>query len=313
MELFRWIANMPGPEFIFVYGMVIAVTLLLCWRVMRALDPTAVMPVPRVPIKPDPYEIAYLRGGENNVARVAVVSLAQRGYLWVTKEKEKGGLFSWVTKGSSGLSSSREQRIERMPDHPDARHLNPLERRIFDYFSSPHTASEVFKPEGLAEVMVLECARYEQRLQTEKLLATAELKDLAWKIGLAGGAVIVGLGGFKFIVALSRGRPNVLFLIIMGIVAVSILVGICRQRLSTRGSAHLKELEQAFEGLKGQTFAASPTADTTLPLLMGLFGVAVLAGTPFEVYQQMFRRQSSGGCGGGCGGGCDGGCGGCGE
>jgi hypothetical protein len=56
-----------------------------------------------------------------------------------------------------------------------------------------------------------------------------------------------------------------------------------------------------------------------LVLAMGLFGLGVLAGTPFDDYRKMLAKgQSNGGasCGGGCGsggdGGCGGGCGGCG-
>ena len=40
--------------------------------------------------------------------------------------------------------------------------------------------------------------------------------------------VIVGLGGYKLLVALSKGRYNVLFLILMGVVALFILMSMSR-------------------------------------------------------------------------------------
>ena len=83
------ITELTGYEFLLFYVVVIAATLLVSWWWARTSDPTAGMPVPAVPREPDPYEIAYLRGGENELTRVVIVALTQRGYLRVV-QKEKG-------------------------------------------------------------------------------------------------------------------------------------------------------------------------------------------------------------------------------
>lgn len=54
-----------------------------------------------------------------------------------------------------------------------------------------------------------------------------------WPVRVFGAVVIVGLGGYKLFVALSKGRYNVLFLILMGVVALVILMSMApggRQR-----------------------------------------------------------------------------------
>ena len=293
----NFITSMYGPHFLFFYGAVIALTLASCWWALRMLDPTTSLPAPSVPSEPDPYEIAYLRGGENQVARVAIVSLTQQGYLRMSEEKTGG--------------STTEQRIERAPNPPKEGHLPQIEREVLGCFSGSHTAQEVFEDGGVTSQIMYTCTRYERRLQSEQLLMPFEVPR---PIKVCGALVIIALGGYKLLAALGNGRSNVWFLIFMGIIALVWLFQICSPRLSSRGQAYLSRLEQAFEGLKDLTPAfARPGFDLKLPLLVGLFGVGVLAGTPFEHFKEMFNQGASGSCGGGCGGGgCGGGCGGCG-
>ena len=290
------IANMYDPGFLLLYGNIIILTLAACWWTLRQRDPTVSRLVPLVPSDPDPYEIAYLRGGENEVTRVVIIGLTQRGYLQATERKE------------------------RLPKHPDPRHLSHLERLVFDRCSSPATEEEIFQSvKGV-------CAPFEQRLHSERLLMPPEMQIVALKVGLAGALVILGLGGYKLWVALATGHSNVGFLLVMGIASLVGLYYVCRPpRLSSRGRAYLQRLESAFEGLKGRASAGNFAAtDPTLLLLVGIFGVKMLAGTPYAYYQEIFTPRWSwggggvggvpggvwvGGCGGGCGGG---GCGGCG-
>src|SRR5262249_28454252 len=87
----NFIANMIGPDFLLFYACVIAITLGICrWRVDWQ-DPTAGQTPPRLPTDPDPYEVAYLRGGENEVTRLAVFGLIQRGYLEIGAETRQRG------------------------------------------------------------------------------------------------------------------------------------------------------------------------------------------------------------------------------
>src|SRR5206468_5129608 len=71
-----------------------------------------------IPTKPDPYEIAYLRGRENEVTRLVVFDLIRRGYLHVREAKRSFG------RGVETL-------IERSPDHPEVERLSQTEAAAF--------------------------------------------------------------------------------------------------------------------------------------------------------------------------------------
>src|SRR5438067_4383703 len=80
----RWslldaIATMPGPQFLVLYACVIALTLFVCRLLLRRADSTAALPPALVPSEPDPYEIAYLRGGEKELTRLLICELIERG------------------------------------------------------------------------------------------------------------------------------------------------------------------------------------------------------------------------------------------
>ncbi len=82
------IADMYGPYFLAFYAVVIGVVIVGCYRSVRSVDRTGDFEPPPLPAKIDPYEIAYLRGGENEVTRVALASLIQRGLLKITDTRK---------------------------------------------------------------------------------------------------------------------------------------------------------------------------------------------------------------------------------
>jgi uncharacterized protein (TIGR04222 family) len=299
------VADMYGPLFLFFYGCIVILTFIACKLMLSRVDYTALMPAPPVPANPDPYEIAYLRGGENETVRAVVFDLIRRNFLQINR--------------NTGL-------IQRVAAPPDRHQLPALPRRVFDWFVAPHEAGNIFKAGGLASQIKPFCVAYEQRLQDEKFLTPADVRAAARKVMLIGLLNVIALGGYKLFVALAKGHRNVGFLLVMVIAAVVAIAVACRvPRLSKRGALYLERLRSAFERLihqpRARTAAEMNSLDPTLPLLVGVFGVTVLAGTPYDYYQQTFRQASSGGssCGSSCGssscgggGGCGGGgCGGC--
>lgn len=303
------IADMRGPDFLLFYGTVIVLTLALCWAWMRLADRAGSSAPPKVPIRPDPYETAYLGGGEQELARTALFSLIQRGYLRVGEEL---------------IGQERE--------HPDTFHLTAMERTVFEWFSTARQPQEVFGGAGLAHVIASHCSDYDRRARESGLLATARAKLAAWNMAFVGGAVVAALGFYKLGIALSRGRTNVTFLLILGVTGLYMLARLpLSVRLTSRGRAYLQQLRQAFDGLRSRLATVSnpeQAEDSKLPLLVALFGLSVLTQTRYAPYFEMFRKAvparsgifgsgscAVGGCGGGCGGGgCGGGgCGGCGS
>ncbi len=76
---------------------------------------------------------------------------------------------------------------------------------------------------------------FPSRSVTSKTDNYGDADTFGWPVRLAGAAVIVGLGGYKLAVALAKGRHNVGFLIMMGLVALCILFAIRPTAFSGKG------------------------------------------------------------------------------
>ena len=73
------ITDFNANQFLLFYLVLILLVAAIGWWRREMADWTADLTPPSVPADLDPYEVAYLRGGENEVARVAIVSLTERG------------------------------------------------------------------------------------------------------------------------------------------------------------------------------------------------------------------------------------------
>ena len=76
--------NLHGPAFLAFYIGRMVITLWALKRWLRVFEGRAGTPPPRFD---DPYLIAYLRGGVEEAARVATVSLIDRGLLCGREER----------------------------------------------------------------------------------------------------------------------------------------------------------------------------------------------------------------------------------
>ncbi|OUL37451.1 hypothetical protein BV372_02490 [Nostoc sp. T09] len=226
------VPDMRGTDFLVLYGAVITMTLLgSAWLVQ---DSTKNQPLPLIPAEPDPYEIAYLRSQEMGVAKVAVMDLIQRGYLQITEDS-----------------------IKQAENHGDVSGLTPIQREAFDWFS----VSTKVRSSGhlLASKLQPHCTVYQQQLQNQQLLNSEQVKLKTQGIGWIGTLIIVGLGGFKFVVALLNGHRNVGFLVVMGFFSLQLLWTVCQTNfLSSLGKNYLKQLETSFEQLKQKIKADIP-------------------------------------------------------
>ena len=196
-----------------------------------------------------------------------------------------------------------------------------MSRAVYTEFAIPQKLGDVCKQ--LAPKMKELCAPLESRLNSNGLLSTEAVRARARQVLIALMTVIVGLGGYKLVIALSRGRTNVAFLIFLGVVGFVLAGKIARApRLSIRGKSYLKRLQAQLEGGKTAIHGVAGAGDDSFALLVALFGFSLLAGTAYAGYMDTLTSRvplsgdSIGGCGagGGCGGGgCGGGgCGGCG-
>jgi uncharacterized protein (TIGR04222 family) len=325
------IAEMYGPYFLGFYGSIIVAVVVACHRALKAADETDALTPPRIPAKLDPYEVAYLRGGENEVARVAIASLVERGLLQIVEKKKMLVKQSFIDRGRA----------------PDPRELRLVEAKILGWSGFPALPGAVFQPDGIARSIEPECLHYRRVLDENRLVTTPEVREKGYRLWYIGSLAILSLGVYKLIAAIMNGHRNILFLVIMGAIGFVSVSVVClkRPRLSKLGKGYLEQLKLAFSGLKDessesrrQDIESELAGDPLTPkkrqaavahgdalMILGIFGLSALSGTEHARLATMFTRAASanggcggGGCGGGgggCGGGgggCGGGCGGCG-
>jgi len=293
------ITELTANQFLLFYAVLIGATVLLCRWWSRLIDATAAMAVPAVPSEPDPYEIAYLRGGEDEVMKAVIGGLYQRGYLSLDTESEKT--------------------FRQPSNHSDVEVLSPLERSVFGWFAEPRTPGEVTR--DLRPTVGADCLSFAERFEQERLLTSDEVRDRAQLACIAGTVVIVAIGASRALVGMTRERP-IRFLLLMGIVGCLVLWKSCRApRLSSLGSRYLEELSKSFAWLKGAAGVTAATVQgvrvvpqpavdrSNFLLLVGVFGLGAAGYGYVEDTIKPKSSASAGGCGGdGCGG-C--GCGGC--
>jgi len=312
------IGSMWGPAFLAFYFMAFCMALAVCWLFRSSLDPTLESTPLPVPVDPDPYQIAYLRGGEGEVLRLATVDLYQRDLL----TNAKSGLFS---------ANRLQAKVAVVPQD-----LNVFQRELLDYYREPRLPGDMYRAH-LRPRLAAHFATWDAWIDAEQLqypaTARATFRLVKW-VALAGFLL---LGGYKFVAAISSSRPNVGFLIMM-IVAGGIAIQVWAKlpRFTTRGRRYIDDLQTAYASYKNPSWDTPALANSSpsnvqpaaysLPVMaVGLFGVAVLQHSPLDFFYSQYAAASSVGsscgssCGGGssssCGGGgssCGSGCGGCG-
>lgn len=308
-----WLWNNPlgsmfGPLFLVLYVVVIGTVIAGSRWLIRQSDETRHEATPPVPETPDPYLVAWLRGGTNEVARLALFDLLQQGRIEQVEVKRAFGLVKKQTlRRSIGASGDG---------------LSPLLNSVWKWLGTEREANTVFKsglPEAVApqtESLQVDCERLGLITREEGLHGQRLIRG-------AGLLAIAVLGGYKFAVALATGHHNVSFLVILGLGGCAAQLFLARtRRLTDLGRRTLKAMQTAFAGIQ-KDVPADAAADPRLLLAMGVFGIIALQGTAHGGFYDLYRKSaaSSGGCGAGissscgssCGGGCGGGgCGGCG-
>ncbi|HLV85538.1 MAG TPA: TIGR04222 domain-containing membrane protein [Candidatus Sulfotelmatobacter sp.] len=297
--------DLRGPEFLLFYVMLTAAVIVLtAWlRDMMERGPT-----PQVRLD-DPYFVAFVRGGINEAFRTAIIVLLDRGWLQ-----------------AEGSLVHRRGDVESRPEQP------AIEQEVLSFFHTPRAAYDALK----------NCSLGSAASGYEKQATELDLIPDRWRNGMrhvlvaaaACGLVLVSL--IKIAIAISRGRSNILFLIILTILGPYLLSRLLLHGPTVKGRVLIRNVQALFSDLKGRRPFLRPGAGTKeIAWLVGVFGAGALPQSGFPDVKALFPLSSSpanlggttsscgtvsscgsggGGCGGGCGGGgCGGGCGGCGS
>lgn len=280
--------DLPGPEFLQFYFAFGAVVGIAAWAFLWAASRGGGR-LP--PLLTDPFQIAWLRGGPLEAARVAVVSLVDRGLLQVER--------------------SRMTATSRRP-----RGLHPIESALLaNCFNTGGEAAKVLSAASVRAACRAAC----EPLIRLGLAPSDEEQRRRVVVAALAGLLVVGVGIVKLVVAIQHGRSNVIFLIVLMIVAVGFFFWVGRPRWRTgQGKRMLADLRRLLSGRKSGIRGKPTTSE--LMLFAAAFGLSGLAGyTELQAAYAGTRPQSSGSsCGSGssssgCGGGGGGGCGGCGS
>lgn len=306
------ISHMYGPYFLVFYGVVIVITAIGCKVILQG---NGLHSRGEIPEKPDPYEIAYLRDGAKAVGKVVCLELMQKGFVRV-----------------------KDKRIERSPQLYNVSSLKPIEKTFFDWLEHSRIASDVKYNFELKKGLSKHCEIYKQSLVSSGYLNSEQKSYL---VGGVSAFIILGLGSYKLISALSRGHHNVMFLIFMAI-AATIWIGYIScplySRITTKGKQYLNNLKETFSGLTGNLETSPTEPDYNSSLLVSIFDFNNFkASGDYQDFVDLFvfkptytflnsnssscscgtsvscgsSCSSGSSCGSSCGGGCGGGCGGC--
>lgn len=315
MQLIDWLGNMRGPDFLFLYAAVFVALWLLTSLRLRRVDQSLKLGRHKLPTQPDPYELAFLRGGNPEVAQLALYRLAQRGLI--------------TLNGHHPASPELLAATQTLEHNPLERGLERWVKRI-QADGAPLSWSQAPELTSTLLEQVTQFTRLlQERLEQEQLIQG--LRGIRMARSIAGQAcVFFGLlGGFKLSWALAHGRYNVLFLILLGLFGMAMLWRRRkRSRLTERGSQYLQDIQDIFSAQKRsisseirtqrqaaellernsnmpQTPGWNPAHGVAPLVLMGAYGMSMLPPEELGHFQRLRQQaqaqvphnSSGGGCG----------------
>jgi uncharacterized protein (TIGR04222 family) len=299
------VLELTGPEFLrfyIPYGLCVAA---LTWLVRALLDRVSGAPSMRwspgvFPREGDAYAIAFLRGGRQEAVRTVLGRLV-----------------------SAGLVNVEDHLVRALPQSAPA-HLQPIEAAALGAFK-PEEPLRVGKAERrLLDALDGQLHQIETDLTREGLLPDPERKTTFRALLVVAWLAVVGLGLVKLAVAISRGRSNIGFLILLLIGFWILIVRLLRTPRQTKAARqYLDWLQESHRGLVRMLASGRRDNAGEMALAAGIYGLAAVPGltalgmafqpAPAERRKEDGSSSSSGGCGSGCGGGgssCGSGCGG---
>lgn len=287
--------DLPGPDFLNVFGVVAIGVFAAAWLAIRFADRTDRRPPPPVPQTPDPMEVAFLQGGVNQVIRTLVYDLVQHGYA----------------------ALAPENRVAPTGKTPAPGDLNALETRVFEMIQTRPKAHRLFENREHREALLALLAPVRERLAAEELIKPPSVK--AWRTGaqIIGALILIGFAGAKIQAATASGE-NVSYLVFLCGAALAGLYALAyvltRSHASRRGRAYLEAMRTAYEGRLKEAVShiGSPGPEARAfqgasLFLIGLYGFAALKGTSESLFADHFKRASTadaGSCGASCAGSC---------
>lgn len=295
--------DMTGPEFLRFYlvyglcGLAVAGLLRMLWNRGVAANAELRWTPGYYPRDGEAYGIALLRGGPKEAARTLLGRLLALGYVAV----ENG-------------------EVVKTEKAKDLFGLDPLERQVLQSLAPRQSLA---KAESLIEGRAgIAFSEIEQDLERQGLVPPQAARNWLRGIFVLALLAVPGLGVAKLVVAISRGRFNIGFLLILLAVYTAVtFILLLPPRRTAAGRRYLSWLKDSHRGLRDLLASGRREDAGETALAAGIFGIGslpLLSGLLLAPPPPRRKEDGSGGCGGGdggggsSGGGGDGGGGGCG-
>lgn len=307
------LSRMSGPEFLGLYLLLYMVAVYVARYVLpERIGNRTAGSEPLLPNQPDPYQLAYLRGGATEMLILIVYKLIRQKYISLYRPGVDYAL-----------------RVSRT----DTGGLIQLEKEIYFLLGAGKPLVQFIKDTLQNANFEKQCEQFRDGLIRESLIWTKEdLCDFRRYVDILTG-VLITLGVYKLVTALIHGHHNILGIILVSSAGTYLLSKIrIDHRRTAKGNLWLAKLRSIFQAVRGKSLLGeTPYSEH---LLLGLYGFSILAGSSYQSFYgyvvegieadmpgifdgfdlNISSMDSSSGCSSGCGsgGGCGGGCGGCG-
>lgn len=220
---------------------------------------------------PDPYEVAYLRGGASNVTRLVVFDLTKQGKLELVSPRRRFGLFASAKK------------LRRSATPGDLSSLTAIQRAAWNWLSAPQVPAHIFRRRtGLSKVIGPLCLTFVKPLNERRLLETSGRRMACIAVGWVLSVSLVGVGLYKFFTSPIVGAGEALSLVVLMVLGQIGTAIICRRvGLSDLGHRYLENLSQEVGsddhsgGDEESTIPGATEFNTAVPrrlLRIALFG-----------------------------------------
>jgi uncharacterized protein (TIGR04222 family) len=259
--------DLPGPIFLLFYVMFACIALALVALRRRAMEQTG---EPRLQTS-EPYLIAYLRGGANEVLRLAMVKLVDLGYLKADDDK--------LSHRSGGPVKVFQPAVEAA---------------VFDFFAKAGAPASVLN-DGAARTAA---EGYQRSLEQIGWMPDRIARER--RLGLFGVAAtaLLGVGLLKIGVALERGRHNIQFLIILMIAFTFLSYKTANPRLMGLGDRMLLNLRTLFARNRAKASEEGFRLNNDEAILIAAIWGAANIGSPRHEWVRKAFSKSQGSSGG---------------
>jgi len=211
--------DLLGPEFLLFYIATAFVLNLVLYIWVRSSEPVGVPDARAQTLLRDLYMLAYLRGGATETIKLAIFGMTERGLL----------------QPLNALVKSDAKAITN----------NMIERQVAAECLTSKHVHDLAKLSSLRMV----ADKYAEPLKECGLIASQAEYNRRMPMLLAIGGLLVLLSGAKISIAISRGRSNIMFLVVLSAFAVFICWRIFMMQRTSRGTHALQMQQSLFHRL----------------------------------------------------------------